>query len=45
MVWLSGLAPASVLLIAFAFARANGTVAAIDFGTVASQGGLVRLFS
>lgn len=45
MVWLSGLTSASVLLIAFAFARVNGTVVIIDFGTVASQGGLVRLFS
>lgn len=32
-------ASASVLLIAFAFARGNGTVIAMDFGTVASQGG------
>lgn len=36
---------ASVQLIAFEFARGNGTVIAMGFGTVASQGGLVRLCS
>lgn len=43
--WPPGLTSASALFITFAFARGNGTVVAIDFGMVASQGGLVRLFS